>query len=196
MAIKKKVKEYKRELVLKSAGEFLEKSGFEKAKMADIASYCGISVGALYNLFPSKEDLFYQYVNYQIDLFYKELLQAYEYIKEPRERIKFFIKLKFQKFMQKRALLKDTVAGDPLFFAKLNANKGNPAALIYELIAKEFEKISKEVDLKIKDYEKISYLLNSFTYGYIEYWLINDKNLLDFVDEAYELFMEGVVLKN
>ncbi len=195
MEIKEKIKKYKKELVLKKAGEYFEKNGFEKSKMADIAKYCKISVGALYKLFPSKDELFYEYVNYQIDIFYNRLKEEFKKIKTSEDRLKYFIKLKFETFIQKKEILKDTVAGDPLFFAKLNANKGNPAQKVYDMLSFEFENIDKRDYLKIKDYNKLSYLFNSFTYGYIEYWLLHDNNLLDEVDEAFEIFMYGLIKK-
>ncbi len=190
MEIKEKIKEYKKELVLQKAGEFLEKNGFEKAKMADIAAYCGVSVGALYKLFPSKDELFYEYVNYQIDIFYKQLIDEFKKLESAEDRLKYFIRLKFETFMEKKQILKDTVAGDPLFFTKLNANLGNPALKVYELLSAQFEKIP---NLKTKNYLKTAYLFNAFTYGYIEYWLIYNENLSASIDEAYKLFMKGVV---
>lgn len=183
--LKEKIKEYKKELVLQKAGEYLEQKGFKEAKMADIAKHCGISVGALYKLFASKDELFYEYVRYQVALFYNRLQMRFEFLQTPQERIKEFIKLKFELFMEKKALLKDTLAGDPLFFVKLSANKENPAKMVYELLAKELEKLG------LSNPRKLSYLLNYYTYGYIEYWLIYDTNLVEFVDEAYTLFMDG-----
>ncbi len=190
MNIKDKIREYKKELILKKAGEFLEKNGFEKSKMADIAAHCGISVGALYNFFSSKDELFYEYVKYQIDTFVKNLKKGFERIESPRERLEFFVKLKFETFKSKVNLLKDTVAGDPLFFAKLNANKGNPALKIYEILAKEFEKME---NLKTDDYIKLACLFHSFTFGYIEYWLNYDQHLDKFAQEACDFFIKGIV---
>ncbi|WP_187647565.1 TetR/AcrR family transcriptional regulator [Nitrosophilus labii] len=190
MNLKDKIREYKKELILKKAGEFLEKNGFEKSKMADIAAHCGISVGALYNFFSSKDELFYEYVKYQIDTFVKNLKKGFERIESPRERLEFFVKLKFETFKSKVNLLKDTVAGDPLFFAKLNANKGNPALKIYEILAKEFEKME---NLKTDDYIKLACLFHSFTFGYIEYWLNYDQHLDKFAQEACDFFIKGIV---
>ena len=92
--------------------------------------------------------------------------------------------------MEKKQILKDTAAGDPLFFTKLNVNHKNPAIKVYELLAAQFEKIP---NLKTKNYLKTAYLFNAFTYGYIEYWLIYNENLSASIDEAYKLFMKGVV---
>ncbi len=190
MDIKEKIKEFKKELVLQRAGEYLEKHGFANSKMSDIASFCNLSVGALYKLFSSKEELFYEYVRLQIEIFVDNLLKGFEKIDDPIQRLQFFVELKFETFKSKVNLLKDTVAGDPLFFAKLNANKGNPAVAIYEVLAKEFAKIE---GLKTKDHLKLAILFHSFTFGYIEHWLIGGDIHEDYAKEACDFFIKGVV---
>ncbi len=189
MDIKKRVKEYKKELLLQKVSYLFEKEGFENVKMADIAKYCNISVGALYKLFLSKEDLFYEYVKYQIDIFYDILLSRFKTLSSPEERLKAFISLMFKTFTQKKRILIDTIAGDPLFFAKLNIKKENPAKKVYSLLENEFENME---NIKIKDGKKIAVLFKSFVYGYIEYWLLYQKDINEMVDEAYWLFMRGI----
>jgi len=176
--IKDRIKEYKKELILQKISSFLEKEGFEKAKMADIAAYCGISVGALYKLFSSKEELFYSYIKYQIDLFYENLEKGFAKIEDPKKRICFFVAQKFKTFKEKKKVLIDTVAADPLFLAKLNTAKQNPAKKVYELLARELKKA------KIAKPLKMAYLINGLTLGYVELWLTTgDERVLD-VDEA------------
>jgi len=193
MEIKERVKEFKKELVLKKVSQFFEKNGFNEAKMVDIASFCNISVGALYKLFPSKDELFYEYVNYQINQFYEKLKKGFENFEKCEDRLKYFIRLKFETFLEKKEILKDTVAGDPLFFTKLNANKGNPAQKVYKIVAEEFEKLNKKTPLKTEDFEKIAFLFNSFTYGYIEFWLIYNKDIMKYIEEAYDIFIKGII---
>lgn len=183
--IKEQVREYKKELVLQKASEYLEKEGLAKAKMADIAKYCGISVGALYKLFASKEELFYEYVRYQIKIFDTKLEELFATIDTPQERIKAYLRLKFATFAQKRSILTDTLAGDPLFFAKLAANKENPARIVIERISKELGRMG------LRDPLKKAYILTYIAYGYIEYWLVSGEDLEKFAEETYELFMRG-----
>ncbi len=192
MAIKEKIKEFKKELILQKVSQYLEQHGFAKAKMADIATFCGISVGALYKLFDSKEELFYEYVNYQIALFEQKLHKRLSSLTEPTDRIKAIIALKFETFAQKEAILKDTVAADPLFFAKLSAHRPNNLQRLYDTIAKEFEALSKTLPLRIQDTRRIAYIFNAITYGYVEYWLVSGRDLKNFVDEAYEVLLKGI----
>lgn len=170
--------------------ELFEKEGFDQIKMVDIAKYCGISVGALYKLFPSKEDLFYDYIQYQIDLFYKQLQERFNVVKTPKQRLKLFIDMMFHTFTSKKRLFMDTAAGDPLFFAKLALKRDNPAKKIYKLLEREFEKLENR---KISDTKQLAILFKSFLYGYIEYWLIHDQPIKTCSEEALELFLHGIV---
>ncbi|MRI57898.1 MAG: hypothetical protein C6H99_00145 [Epsilonproteobacteria bacterium] len=192
MAIKEKIKEFKKELVLQKVSQYLETHGFAKAKMADIAAFCGMSVGALYKLFGSKEELFYAYVNYQLTLFQHKLAQRLQHLQSPHDRIKAIIALKFETFQEKRQILKDTIAGDPLFFAKLSANRPVNLQKLYDTIAEEFEKIDALTPLRVRDTRRIAYIFNAITYGYVEYWLVHGGDLRSFVDEAYEILMKGI----
>ena len=192
MAIKEKIKEFKKELVLQKVSQYLETHGFAKAKMADIAAFCGMSVGALYKLFGSKEELFYAYVNYQLTLFQHKLAQRLQHLQSPHDRIKAIIALKFETFQEKRQILKDTIAGDPLFFAKLSANRPVNLQKLYDTIAHEFEKIDALTPLRVRDTRRIAYIFNAITYGYVEYWLVHGGDLRPFVDEAYEILMKGI----
>jgi len=186
MEIQAQIKAFKQELILQKVSQYLEKHGYKNAKMADIAKFVGISVGALYKYFESKDMLFYAYVNYQIDTFYEHLKTTFATIQDPKERIFYFIQAKLKLFEEKRKLLTDTIAADPLFFIKLSATKENPAKKIYDLIAKELESIG------VKDPIKASYLLNGITYGYIEHWIVYGGKLIDRAEEIYDRFFKGV----
>ncbi|WP_200762868.1 TetR/AcrR family transcriptional regulator [Nitrosophilus alvini] len=194
--IKSRVKELKKELVLEEATSYFEEVGFEALKMQDLAKKCKISVGALYQLFGSKENLFYEYILRQINIFYQNLLKKCENAKSPEEKLKIFIKLKFETFSKKPKIIQDPIAGDPLFFYKLNRKKGNPAQIILEFLAREFENLNKKNALKSKNFLETAYVFNSFTFGYIEFWLDYDGNLEEKTEEAYRIFIEGILKKS
>jgi len=189
MDIKAQVKAFKKELIVKKAAELFAKEGFSAVKMADIAKACNVAVGTIYKLFASKEDLFFAYVQYEIDRFYDRLLQDFQTHKTPKERLAIFVDRMIEAFLDKKKVLTDTIAGDPLFFAKLNLTHQNPAQKIYNLLEKEFAKLP----LKINEPQKIAILFKSFIYGYIEYWLLFDKNIHNISKEALEIFLCGII---
>ncbi len=189
--IKEKVAETKKRLILEAVSSYFEKEGFAKPTMHDIAKNLGISIGALYKLFPSKDDLFYGYIEYQILLFYNDLIKETQTTKDPKERLTTYITMKFKAFASKRKAIEDPVIGDPLFFVKMNTKKSNPAKPVFEFLANEFEKLSKTFLLKGDDYMKIAYLFNAFTMGYIEYWLNFGGELEKEAGRVFNRFMEG-----
>ena len=189
MDIKAQVKAFKQELIIKKAGELFAKEGFSAVKMADIAKACNVAVGTLYKLFASKEDLFFTYVQYEIDRFYEQLLQDFKNYSDPKKRLAIFVDRMIEAFLDKKKVLTDTIAGDPLFFAKLNLTHQNPAQKIYNLLEKEFAKLS----LRVNEPQKVAILFKSFIYGYIEYWLLYDKDIHNISKEALDLFLRGAI---
>jgi AcrR family transcriptional regulator len=190
--IRKKVQETKSELVLAAVSEYFDEVGFEKPKMQDIAKAVGISVGALYKLFPSKDALFFAYITYQINLFYKTLEEATRFIDDPIEVLKIYIKLKITTFISKKKAIQDPILGDPLFFLKMNIHKENPAQPVYDFLSVQFEKLSQTMTLKKIAPMQLAYIFNGHIIAYIEYWINFDGELESKEDEMLATFLEGI----
>lgn len=56
--VSEEYKEEKKEQILDSAFECFAKKGFQTATMDDIVAHCGMSKGAIYNYFSSKEEIY------------------------------------------------------------------------------------------------------------------------------------------
>ncbi len=194
--IRQKLKETKSALILEVVSDYFDREGFDRATMHDIAREVGISVGALYKLFPSKEALFFAYISYQISRFYHELIEKSAKLKTPKERLILYIRLKFATFASKRKAIEDPVLGDPLFFVKMNTRKDNPAKPIFNFLAQEFEALSKSTPLKSSSHMKTAYLFNAATMGYIEYWLNFGGELEERAEEVFDRFMTGIKIEN
>ncbi|WP_457599382.1 TetR/AcrR family transcriptional regulator [Hydrogenimonas sp.] len=190
--IKEKVLETKKNLVLEKVSEFFDESGFDGVKIQDIAAHTGLSVGALYKLFPSKEQLFYEYIAYQIRRFHEELMLACAGVEDPRTMLEIYIGLKFSTFVSKRKAIEDPVIGDPLFFVKMNTQKSDPAGPIYEFLADLFAQLAERMPLKERDHMKSAYLFNAYTMGFIEHWLNCGGDLDEDPAEVVERFLNGM----
>ena len=190
--IRRKVQETKTELILDAVSDFFEKVGFTEPTMQDIAKAVGLSVGALYKFFPSKEALFFAYITHQIKKFHTAVTEACRFIDDPEKCLVLFIRQKFSTFASKRKALEDPVIGDPLFFVKMNTEKFNPAEPVYLFLAEQFEKLSLHKPLKSKNHMKTAYLFNAATMGYIEYWLNFGGELEEKAEEVFERFMTGI----
>jgi len=174
--IKEKVLETKRNLVLERVSE----------------AHTGLSVGALYKLFPSKERLFFEYIEYQIKKFHEELIAATAGITDPMELLKKFVELKFGAFISKKEAMRHPVIGDPLFFVKMNTQKSEPAAPIYDFLTDVFEKLGEVVPLKESNHRKTAYIFNAYTTGFVEHWLNRGRELDDDVSKVVDMFISGV----
>ena len=190
--MQQKVKDLKRELVLEQAGRYFEEAGFEAVTMAELAKQCGISVGALYKLFASKDALFYAYVEQQIRKLHEAIVEKSATVTSVKEKLQIIVELKFETFCTKSKLIFDPIAGDPLFFTKLSHSRQNPAQIIYDYTAELFGELSKEQPLKSGDAMQLAYLFHSFLLGFIEHWLHFGGDLRAQSTIALNMFLEGV----
>ncbi len=189
--IRDKVQQTKRRVVLEAVSKLFEEEGIATLKMQDIARYLNMSVGALYKLFESKEALYYAYVAYQFELFYRRLTQGCEKL-SPCDCLKHFTTIKLEVFRSKRKAVEDPLAGDPLFFLKMDTRVGEAAEPIFDFLARQFEKLAESSPLKESDALKIAYLFNAFTTGYVEYWIRRGGELEESPERVVGNFLEGM----
>lgn len=189
--MKEKVLEVKRTLVLEGVSSYFEEVGFYESTMNDIAKAIGMSVGALYKFFPSKEELFYGYIIYQIELFYEELSKATVLMENPEAKIIHYLRMKFGAFQSKRKAIEDPVMGDPLFFAKMNVQKNNPALPVFEWLARAFEEYARQEGIALDNPMKTAYLFNGLSNGYVEYWLSGDMDFEETAESILKHFFHG-----
>jgi len=60
--------------IIKESVKFFSEKGYHKTKMAEIAESLGVSKGAIYQYFTSKEELFLEVIRYYVDFTQKELI--------------------------------------------------------------------------------------------------------------------------
>lgn len=60
--------------IIKESVKFFSEKGYHKTKMAEIAESLGVSKGAIYQYFTSKEELFLEVIRYYVDCTQKELI--------------------------------------------------------------------------------------------------------------------------
>ena len=194
--IASKVKDLKKDLILQEASAYFEEVGFENIKMSELAKKCEISVGQLYKLFISKENIYYEYASYQIRLFYDKLQKECLHVESPEDRLLVYLNMKFSTFKSKRKVFESPVIGDPLFFSKMNRKQEKSAKPIYEFLKKEFKRLAiKHGVSKEFDFLQVAYVFNSFSMGYVEYWL-NTQGELDIdTKDVLNRFISGFIYK-
>jgi AcrR family transcriptional regulator len=90
-------KEEKKELIMKTALNLFAKRGFYNTTIADIAREMGMSVGNMYNYFPSKESLAKELLIYTSKKFGEEIRKINEMDISSKEKIKKIVELYFTK---------------------------------------------------------------------------------------------------
>ncbi len=192
--IASKVKDLKKELILQEASSYFEEIGFENIKMSDLAKKCDISVGQLYKLFSSKENIYYEYVSFQIRMFFDKLQKECLHVESPEDRLLVYLNMKFSTFKSKRKVFESPVMGDPLFFSKMNTKQERLARPIYEFLRLEFERLASKHDVsKELDFLQVAYVFNSFSMGYIEHWLNTQGDLDIDAKDVLDRFISGFI---
>ncbi len=171
--IKEEVTALKKKMILQEAEKYIEEKGYQNFKINELSKVCGISVGALYQLFISKENLFYEYVLFQIENFHKKLLKLCEGVNSPKQRLLIYTKAKLQTFEEKGKTIQEHITYDPLFILKLG-NQNEAMNLMENFLAKEFEKLSLKTPLKTNNYTCLSYAYSAYILGFIKYYFQSD----------------------
>jgi len=192
MSIKDKMQDLKKEFLLEEASKQFEEVGYELMKVADLAKLAKVSVGTIYSLFNSKEDLYLAYLEHQICSFFLELEEKTLEANDPQDKIYAFIELKFSYYSQKRKAIEQSATNNPLFFNTLVKEHSVAFGKIYDYLEKCFIELNPKID---KDKAtRMAFAINGFSDGYISLWLEMDDDLMKKVDEVTELFI--TMIKN
>lgn len=189
----KKIAKMKVQLVLSVAQKHFETFGYEKAQIKDIANEAEMSVGTIYNLFGSKEELFLCFVENKIgtimDNFYDELLNE----NEPIKRLQLHINAKIREVSKYKDLLSGkSIPYNMLSFRPISTDTDNPRYKIIKLLEKTFEEMAKSMQFVTDDYIQISYIFLGITDAYIERWLYENIDIFDKRDEILSVFLRSV----
>jgi AcrR family transcriptional regulator len=98
-------KEEKKEQIMKTALNLFAKRGFYNTTIADIAREMGMSVGNMYNYFPSKESLAKELLIYTSKKFGDEIRKINEMDITSKEKIKKIVELYFKKAIEEPELV-------------------------------------------------------------------------------------------
>ena len=85
-------------LVLDAADDVFAESSYAQASVEEIARRAEISVGTLYNLFHSKEDIYRGVVSRAQDVFFKNLQMRLDEARGPKEKVHAVISYAFEHF--------------------------------------------------------------------------------------------------
>ncbi len=90
--------QFRMNLVLDAAEEVFAESSYAQTSVEEIAKRAEISVGTLYNLFHSKEDIYRGVVSRAQETFFKNLEEHLDAARGPREKVQAVIRYFFEHF--------------------------------------------------------------------------------------------------
>jgi AcrR family transcriptional regulator len=187
MSIKAKVNEYKKELLLQEATLMFETSGFNEMKISDLAKKTKVSIGTIYSLFESKEGLYMAYIQSSIESFFSDLNKRIGSESNAVEKIKIFLRLKFEHLYLKRYMLATSVQNNPLFFHTINNEFAYSLEPIYLFLAQCFMELNPRIDDETA--MEIALAFNGFSDGFMTKSFQTNQELRLKVDEISEMYI-------
>ena len=204
MKISKKKQKTIKKRILDSAVELISSKGYKKASMSKIAKKAEISEATIYNYFPTKEHILYEYY-YQLQVQTKQILLETSEFNEfsLKEQLEFLIHTQLELLKKDRNFIVDVYK--ELYFKTYNKSlleKGHNelSVMIEELLDISVE--AKEIE-EFPYKESIVHLLCDYIYGVIYYWIYDDsenfENTLVMTDKSldviYAVFQSGLISK-
>lgn len=195
MSLKNKVQELKRDLILEEASKLFQNEGYENMKIADLASKVGVSVGSIYTLFGSKENLYNNYILNQIDYYLEMLENKIKDVNDPYEKLKILTNVKFQAFISHKNVLHLGV-NHPLFYINTYnfIDEDNVMMDVYRFISENIMEPLREKVQTSKTSMEMTLLYDSISTAMVKYWVIVNDDLMQKSDELLESFL--LLVKN
>ncbi len=187
--VSKKNTVLKRKVYVEVSAKSFKEFGYENTKMTKLAKELKISVGTLYKIFDNKENLYFEYMLYEITKFVEKLND--NQTDDPISNLKLYLEYKYNYFINNKKSFESSLTNDPFFFHKLNLNKNHPMDGVFEFLAKQFEQILKKHDTV--DCKHIAILFKKLSDGYTESYMIKEFDTTNVIEETIEVFLNGIL---
>ena len=175
----------KKDLYLKAAAVYFDKSGYKNFKISHLAKELETSVGTIYNLFISKEDLYLEYLILKLQNFLETLKSKEK--NNAKENLELYLSCKYEIFIQI-----DNNTTDPYFFHKLDISNHPIVDEIYDFLIRQFKQLYPNKDM---NYKHVSTLFKKLSDGFIESYLIEKYDTKNIINDTIELFFHGLEKK-
>ena len=185
--IEKRVNTIKKDLYLKEVVKYIDEQGYKKFKISELAKKLEVSVGTIYNIFISKENLYLEYLILKLENFLLEL--ETKQTKDPIENLKLYLNLKYKIFLHIDKNNTDPIANDPFFFPKLDIINHPVVIKIHKFLSTQFDNIYKDKDI---DVIHLTILFKNLSDGYIESYLTKKFETENIVDKTINTFFNGI----
>ncbi|CAM3825040.1 TetR/AcrR family transcriptional regulator [Arcobacter cloacae] len=185
--INNEINRVKRDLYLKQAAEYFDKYGYKNFKISQLAKELETSVGTIYNLFNSKDDLYLEYLILKLQNFMNSLNE--KETSDAWSNLELYLSCKYEIFMQIDKNRDTTVITDPYFFHKLDISNHKIVDEIYNFLIRQFKKLYPNSKM---DYKHIAILFKKLSDGFIESYLLGKYDTKDVIKDTMNIFFKGL----
>ena len=189
--INQKVNKIKKELYIEESIQYFDITGFKNSKINEIAKILDTSVGTIYNIFNSKEELYLEYLIFKLKKFLKNLEN--EKTEDPFFNLSIYLKYKYEVFIQVNKNKSEPVTNDPYFFHTLDIASHPIVNDIYIYLEDQFKLI---VEKPYISYRHLAILFKKFSDGFIESYILEPYETDNIVDHTLAMFLNGLLRKN
>lgn len=189
MSIRKKMQELKRELILEEAGKLFVLDGYEAMKIADLAKIVGVSVGTIYTLFGSKENLYTNYLISQIEHYSDVIHNELTRLDDPIEKLHKLVEIKYGAMIKNQNAMRQSIVNDPTFFMN-NTDEEHPLMLMFHFIADNVMQALNEQIGSQKNPMQMVFLFEGLAIGYIKCSIVCGDDLMAYKDETVTKFLK------
>lgn len=184
-AIIDEVYQLKKELYLTAAAKYFDRIGYKDFKISDVAKELETSIGTIYNIFGSKEELYIEYLIRKLESFLAGLSSGEG--EDPLENLKLYLRYKYDIFIHDRSV---SEGKDPYFFHKLDISDHIVVRNIYDFLIRQLRVLIPDDKM---NHAHLAILFKKLSDGFIESYLYEECKPEEMVDETIRLFFEGAL---
>ena len=163
----------KKQLIMEKSLELFAENGFEATSVQQITEQCGISKGAFYLYFKSKDELIYSLIDHFMTGIITDLEQSVSETQSCDELLYNFLYISLGEFQQQSNFAKFFMTEQVLSYNKdLFERMQNYMAMfnriIYSIVERQFAQTKKDM------YLDVVFTINGFVKSYSELFMIDD----------------------
>ncbi len=189
--INEELNRVKKELYLSAAARYFDETGYKHFKISDLAKELETSVGTIYNLFGSKEELYVEYLILKLETFLANLKEHEG--SDPLENLKIYLTHKYANFIQIEHHRHEPITNDPYFFHKLDVSSHRVVDEIHQYLVRQLRML---ILVENTNHRHLAILFKKLSDGFIESYLYGECKAEGIVDETIEMFLNGVRHQN
>lgn len=185
-AINEELNRVKKELYLNAATRYFDEVGYKHFKISDLAKELETSVGTIYNLFDSKEELYVEYLVLKLEKFLAKLRKHEG--KDPLENLKTYLNYKYTEFTRSDYHAEKSTTYDSYFFHKLEILNHEVVDEIYWYLARQIRILIPSEDT---NHQHLAILFKKLSDGFIISFLSGLCSSEEIINKTLDMFLHG-----